>query len=147
MSLSACYSLRFIASYLLIFWRYMYKMHALTAIWHEYTSPFIMNWQKCNSVFACLNMLLLFTNALCSHFAVSIRALASKWALCIDALLTGLAVMFIPFTLIHICESIRTIHGAGYMSHIRVHLCFLHICCYPGIFSLQRRGLTVLIYD
>lgn len=61
-----------------------------------------------------------FTNALCSHFAVSIWALASEWSICIDAILTGLAVMFIAFTLIHICDNIKTIDYAGYVSHIWV---------------------------
>lgn len=89
-----------------------------------------------------------FTNALWSHFAVSIRALASERALCIDALLTGLAVMFIPLTLIHIYESIKKTQSnlcAGYVSHIWVYLFSFHICCCTGILLLQQKG-HLLIY-
>lgn len=41
-------------------------------------------------------------NAFCAHFAITIWTLAGEGAFCVETLLTGLAVMAVPFTLIHI---------------------------------------------
>lgn len=43
------------------------------------------------------------TNAFCAHFAIPIWTLAGEGAFCIETLLTGLAVVTVLFTLIHIC--------------------------------------------
>lgn len=41
-------------------------------------------------------------DAFCAHFTIPIRTLAGEGAFCIETLLTGLAVVIVPFTLIHI---------------------------------------------
>lgn len=51
-----------------------------------------------------LQFLLFFlTNAFRAHFAVPIWTLAGEGSFCIEALLTGLTVMRVSFTFIHIC--------------------------------------------
>lgn len=46
---------------------------------------------------------LFLTDAFHAHFAVPIWTLAGEGAFCIETLLTGLAVVAVLFTLIHIC--------------------------------------------
>lgn len=66
------------------------------------------------------------TDAFCAHFAIPIWTLAGEGAFCIETLLTGLAVVTVPFTLIHICfcETIMEIYY-GYISGSVIILPFL----------------------